>query len=140
MVDITINADKSFVRLNNDNTIEHDEEGTVFIRNITPQQDDPARTHTHYANIHTLAGEGAVMIEQIRKGIETGVWEGRSKHTLVRHGNPGCYRYFPIPLLFEDDETIRQSSQEAGMRTHPDGWYKYRRNLVSQLVGLPQIP
>jgi len=140
MVDITINADHSFVKLNNGNTIEHDEEGTVFIRNISPQTDDPARTHTHYANIQCLANEGAQMIELIRQGIETGHWEGRSRHALVRSGTPGCYRYFPVPLLFEKDETIRKSSQEAGQHTHPDGWYKYRRNLVSQLVGLPQIP
>lgn len=140
MVDITINADKSFVRLNNDNTIEHDEEGKVFIRCISSQPEDAARTHTHYANIQKLANEGTVLIEQIRRGIETGVWEGRSKHTLVRHGQPGCYRYFPVPLLFEEDDVIRQSSQEAGLRTHPAGWYKYRRNLVSELVGLPQIP
>ena len=140
MVDITINADKSYVRLNNGNTIEHDEEGTVFIRNITPQLDDPARTHTHYTNIQSVSNEGTSMIELIKRGIETGNWEGRSKHTLVRSGQPGCYRYFPVPLLFEDDDSIRRASQEAGLHTHPDGWYKYRRNLVSQLVGLPQIP
>lgn len=140
MVDITINADRSFVRLNNGNTIEHDEGGTVFIRNITPQTDDAARTHTHYVNINTLANDGQQMIALIKKGIETGVWEGRSRHTLVRSGQPGCYRYFPVPLLFEEDSKIRQASHEAGLHTHPDGWYKYRRNLVSQLVGLPQIP
>lgn len=140
MVDITINSDKSFVKLNNGNTIEHDEDGTVFVRNIAPQKEDHNRTHTHYVNIEKLALEGTTMIDLIKKGIETGVWEGRSRHTLVRSGQPGCYRYFPVPLLFESDSDIRRASNAAGLHTHPDGWYKYRRNLVSSLVGLPQIP
>lgn len=140
MVDITIGKDKSFVRLNNGNTIEHDESGVVFIRNISPQIDYPDKTHTHYVDINNLSDEGLVMAQHIKMGIETGVWEGRSKHTLVRSGQPGCYRYFPIPLLFEEDESIRLSSESAGLQVHPEGWYKYRRNLVSVLVGLPQIP
>lgn len=140
MVEITIEADKSFVRLNNNNTIEHDETGSVFIRNITPQPGHPNRTHTHYEDISKLSDSGELLIAQIKCGIETDVWEGRSKHTLVRSGQPGCYRYFPIPLLFENDSSIRRSSEAVGLHTHPDGWYKYRRNLVSVLVGLPQIP
>lgn len=130
------------VVFNTGNTLEHDRYGAIFKSVVTPHTAG-STTHTHYKNLlpDTLDPEVKKnILTALTKGIETGIWEGDAKYALVRFGSSECWRYFPIPLLFENNDTIRAESRKVNRPPHADGWYRHKRNLVLKLVGIPMIP
>lgn len=141
---ITIDKDSgnTHVHFDTGNTLEHDCYGAVFKSEVT-NHSNANTTHTYYKNLLSDS-QSTEVINAIKmalvKGIETGVWEGDAKYALVRFGNSTCWRYFPIPLLFETNDTIRTESRKVNRPPHADGWYRHKRNLILKLVGIPMIP
>ncbi|MND14808.1 hypothetical protein D3C81_1656050 [compost metagenome] len=127
----------------NGNVAKHENGGVLYIMKRV-QDEESDVTVAHYNNLLNSAISSEECIEEIKKelidGITTGNWSKRTLHALVRHGSQDHWRYFPVPLLFEDDETIRKQSEERGYPTRSIGWYRRKRNLVLKIVGFPEIP
>ncbi|MNE13643.1 hypothetical protein D3C80_1064850 [compost metagenome] len=126
----------------NGNIAKHENGGVLYIMKRA-NDEESGKTVAHYNNLFNTSN-AAECIEAIKQelieGITTGNWSKRTLHALVRHGSQEHWRYFPVPLLFEDDETIRKQSEERGYPTRSIGWYRRKRNLVLKIVGFPEIP
>lgn len=125
----------------NGNTSLHDVGGIVFILDKVVNKDGTTTVHYHNLLEHYPTPEDhAAITAELVTGIETGVWSRRTLHALVRSGNPTHWRYFPIPLLFEEDDKIRQQSEDRGLPANSTGWYRRKRNLILRIVNFPAIP
>jgi hypothetical protein len=136
-----MSADHITHKYNNGNVSLHDIGGVLFIMEKTVNEDKT--TVAHYKNlfeIHPTEAEHEEIKAELIAGIQTGNWSKRTLHSLVRSGDPKHWRYFPVPLLFEDDTQIRKQSSERGFPAKSSGWYRRKRNLILKIVGFPAIP
>lgn len=142
-ISVNQNTGNTHVIFDTGNTLEHDQYGAIFKSVITPIPNNPLSTHTFYKNLlsdDVTPEEAERLRDLLRRGVETGLWENEANYALVRFGTPTCWRYFPIPLLFEHNDLIRSKSRAAKRPPHSDGWYRHKRNLVLKLIGIPMMP
>lgn len=142
-INVNPNTGNVNVRYDSGNTVEHDSQGAIFKSVVKPIPGNETNTHTHYRNclsVFISSEERAAFCENLKIGIETGEWADDVKYALIRYGKSECLRYFPIPLLFENNDTIRNKSMAARRPPHADGWYRHKRNLILKLIGFPLIP
>ncbi|MNP96412.1 hypothetical protein D3C85_89950 [compost metagenome] len=136
-----MSADYVTHKYENGNVSLHDVGGVLFIMEKTTNEDKT--TVAHYKNlfeIYPTEQDHEEIRQELITGITTSKWSKRTLHALVRSGDPKHWRYFPVPLLFEDDPQIRKQSTDRGFPAKSAGWYRRKRNLILKIVGFPAIP
>lgn len=126
----------------NGNVSLHDVGGVLFIMEKSPNESNDT-TIAHYKNlfeVYPTELEHESIKQELITGIQTSKWSKRTLHALVRSGDPKHWRYFPVPLLFEEDAQIRKQSEDRGFPAKSAGWYRRKRNLLLKIVNFPAIP
>lgn len=125
----------------NGNVVKHENGGVLYVLKRGVDEDKlPVSYYNNLLGVERTPEAVEEIKQELILGITTGNWSKRTRHALVRHGSPQHWRYFPVPLLFEDDDTIKEQSTGRGYPVRSIGWYRRKRNLVLKIVGFPEIP